>query len=351
MKKICIIGGGFYGCYLAKKFKEKYKSKVQIDIFEKNTKLIQEAGKNNQHKLHLGFHYPRSMSTIKQVINGSKKFTKEFKKFVFFPEENLYLIHKKSRVNSNIFFNIFKKLNLKINKFDLKKIKILKNPNDFTSAYKVREGVIKFNQLNDFLIKYVNKNCKIYKNEIIKVNSSKGIVFDSKKKKYNYDFIFNCTYTNPNMGLKEKFKIKYEFVGMVIFKNVLKKRVGITIMDGPFATLYPRHKSFFSISSVKFTPIKRFKNLKDLYKYQKNFKDFSKKNMKLILNHARKYFNNNLIIKNPKLITSPKTKIKNDKNDQRPSLIKNYKKTYSILAGKIDVAPIIFEKLSKKIKI
>ena len=172
-----------------------------------------------------------------------------------------------------------------------------------------------------------------------------------KKKKYNYDFIFNCTYTNPNMGLKEKFKIKYEFVGMVIFKNVLKKRVGITIMDGPFATLYPRHKSFFSISSVKFTPIKRFKNLKDLYKYQKNFKDFSKKNMKLILNHARKYFNNNLIIKNPKLITSPKTKIKNDKNDQRPSLIKNYKKTYSILAGKIDVAPIIFEKLSKKIKI
>ena len=56
----------------SKKFKEKYKSKIQIDIFEKNTKLIQEAGSNNQHKLHLGFHYPRSMDTIKQVINGSK---------------------------------------------------------------------------------------------------------------------------------------------------------------------------------------------------------------------------------------------------------------------------------------
>ena len=33
MMKIAIIGGGFYGCYLAKKFKEKLKSKIQIDIF------------------------------------------------------------------------------------------------------------------------------------------------------------------------------------------------------------------------------------------------------------------------------------------------------------------------------
>ena len=126
MKKICIIGGGFYGCYLAKKFKEKYKSKIQIDIFEKNTKLIQEAGSNNQHKLHLGFHYPRSMDTIKQVINGSKSSPKSLEDLFFFPKENLYLIHKKSIVNSDTFFNIFKKLNVKINKFDLKKIKILR---------------------------------------------------------------------------------------------------------------------------------------------------------------------------------------------------------------------------------
>ena len=56
-------------------------------------------------------------------------------------------------------------------------------------------------------------------------------------------------------------------------------------------------------------------------------------------------------IKNPSLITAPKAKIYNDTKDQRPSLIRKYKKTFSILAGKIDVAPIIYEQLLKRIKL
>ena len=113
MIKIAIIGGGFYGCYLAYKIKNKLKTKIKIDLFEKNNSLIQEAGKNNQNKLHLGYHYPRSNQTIKQTILGSKKFTNEFKKFIYFPKRNLYLIHKKSRVRANKFYNIFKKKKIK----------------------------------------------------------------------------------------------------------------------------------------------------------------------------------------------------------------------------------------------
>ena len=91
MRKLAIIGGGFYGCYIAKKLKDKFKSKVEVHIFEKNKKLIQEAGKNNQYKLHLGYHYPRSPYTIKQTINGSKKFKKEFDKFIFYPKKKYLL--------------------------------------------------------------------------------------------------------------------------------------------------------------------------------------------------------------------------------------------------------------------
>ena len=61
-KSICIIGGGFYGCYIAKRIKENFKN-INIEIYEKNTDLITEAGKNNQYRLHLGFHYPRSKRT------------------------------------------------------------------------------------------------------------------------------------------------------------------------------------------------------------------------------------------------------------------------------------------------
>ena len=65
---------------------------------------------------------------------------------------------------------------------------------------------------------------------------------------------------------------------------------------------------------------------------------------------VKRYFNTKLKIKNYSLVTAPKTKIYNDTKDQRPSLIRRNKNTFSILAGKIDVAPIIFEKIIKKIK-
>ena len=352
MKKICIIGGGFYGCYLAKKINDKFKSNIKIDIFEKNNKLIQEAGKNNQHKLHLGFHYPRSTDTIKQVTKGSKKFKEEFKKFIFFPKTNLYLIHKNSLVNAEKFYKIFKKLKIKITKYDLTKINILKNHKDYLGAFKVNEGVIQFKKLNNFLIRKIKKNNNIFLNKnIIKINSKKGKVLDQYNRIYDgYDYIINCTYTNPNMGIKNKIKIKYEFAGMVTFKNLINKVLGITIMDGKFVTLYPRDKKNFSLSSVRYTPIKKFNRIKDLYKFQKNFKDVKKKNLNLILNDALKYFNKKLIIKNAKLITAPKTKVYFDKNDKRPSLLIRHQKTFSVMIGKIDVAPLIFEKIIKNIK-
>ena len=84
--KYAIIGGGFYGCYIAKKLKDRFKSKIEIHIFEKNNKLILEAGKNNQYKLHLGYHYPRSNYTIKQTINGKKNLRKNSVNLYFIPK-------------------------------------------------------------------------------------------------------------------------------------------------------------------------------------------------------------------------------------------------------------------------
>ena len=73
--------------------------------------------------------------------------------------------------------------------------------------------------------------------------------------------------------------------------------------------------------------------------------------IQLIVRDVRKYFNQKLKIKYSKLIIAPKAKIYNDAKDQRPSLIRKNKKTFSILAGKIDVAPIIFEKLLKRLNL
>ena len=349
-KTICIIGAGFYGCFIAKKISENFKN-FEIEVFEKNNSLITEAGKNNQYRLHLGFHYPRSVQTIKQTQEGSKIFIKEFKNFISKPKKNIYLIHKKSLTSFSKYKNRFKKLNVNFREINLKQIDFLKNKKMYQGAINTNEQVILIDKLLPWLRKIIKKKCKVHLNsQIKKINSKKGEIFDINNNVKKFDYIINTTYTNPNLGLRKKYKIKYEIAAMVKIKNTLKN-TAITIMDGPFVSIYPRNNSEASISSVKYTPIKKFRNLTSLKKYLK----YAKKNKKIfekkIINHSKKFFNNKVKIVNRGIVLAPKVKILNDKLSERVSLVKQNHKTFSILCGKLDAAPLAFKKIKKFIKI
>ena len=348
-KSICIIGGGFYGCYIAKKINENYKN-VQVEIFEKNSDLLSEAGKNNQYRLHLGFHYPRSFQTIKQTQEGSKIFIKEFKNFVSRPKKNIYLIHQKSLVKFTSYKKIFKRLKIGFKEINLNKIKFLKDNKMYQGAINTNEQVILLDKLVPNLKKYVKKKCKInFNNEIKNINSKTGEICDSKRKLKKFDYIINTTYTNPNLGLKKKYKIKYEIAGMVKIKNTLKD-TAVTIMDGPFVSLYPRNNKEASLSSVKYTPIKKFRKLSSLKKYLK-FANKNKKSIeKKIINHSKKFFNNKIKIFNKGLILAPKVKVLNDKLSERVSLVKKNNRTLSVLCGKLDAAPLAYKKIENLVK-
>ena len=62
-EKIAIIGSGIFGCTLALVLSKKY----DVSIFEIKNDILNEASKMNQFRFHLGFHYPRSQSTIKEI--------------------------------------------------------------------------------------------------------------------------------------------------------------------------------------------------------------------------------------------------------------------------------------------
>ncbi len=348
-KTICIIGGGFYGCYIAKKINENFKS-IRVEIYEKNTDLLTEAGKNNQYRLHLGFHYPRSFPTIKQTQEGSKIFVKEFKNFISKPKKNIYLIHKNSIVKFSTYIKIFKKLKIKFREVDLKEIKSLKNSKLYQGAINTNEQVILLDKLIPYLKKFVKKKCKInFKNEIKKINSNSGEILDINNNTKKFDYIINTTYTNPNLGLKKKYQIKYEIAGMVKIKNTLKD-TAITIMDGPFVSLYPRNDKEASISSVKYTPIRKFRKLTSFSKHMQ-FANKNKKNIeKKIINHSKKFFDNKIKIISKGLILAPKVKVLNDKFSERVSLVKRNNKTLSVLCGKLDAAPLAYRKIRNILK-
>lgn len=344
---IAIIGGGFYGCYFANKLSKNH----NVTLFEKNNYLFKEAGLNNQYRLHKGFHYPRSAETIEQTYKGYNKFLKEFSSYLYFPKKNYYVIHKNSQINFKNYISKFsKKFNYSIVKIET--IKKLKKPSQFEGAIKTNEGVILIKKLRTFLIKKIKKNCKIKLNcNIQHIDSNTGII-TSRSKSYKFDKIFNTTYTNPNLGLNKKiFDIKYELAALLVPNKKIKNIEAITIMDGNFVSLYPRNKNNFSISSVIYTPIKKFGNKETINKILKEHQKKNKKNLikKKLIYHFNKFVDIKLDVKNSKLEYAIKTKIKNDKNSLRTANFIKNKKTISILCGKLDAAPIIYEQIVKKI--
>ena len=220
----------------------------------------------------------------------------------------------------------------------------------YQGAINTDEQVILLDKLIPKLKKFLKRKCIInFKNEVKKIDSKSGKIIDKNNKSKKFDHIINTTYTNPNLGLTKKYKIKYEIAGMVKIKNTLKYNA-ITIMDGSYVSLYPRNKKEASISSVKYTPIKKFKKLSNLEKYLKYANRNKKKIEKKIINHSKKFFNDKIKIVNKGLIIAPKVKILNDKLSERVSLIKRNQKTLSILCGKLDAAPLTFEKIKNIIR-
>ena len=350
--KIGIIGGGFYGCYLAYKLIQLNNKKYEVTIFEKKRNLLSETAINNQYRLHKGFHYPRSTKTIKQTNKGSNYFIKEFKKFVYFPKYNIYAIHKQSLIKFRDYIKVYKKNKISFKILKHKQIKkFFKNPNSIEGAINVREGVIKLDNLYKF-IKSKIKNAIIKTNvKVDKIDNAKKRIYFNKKYE-DFDLIINCTFINPNMGLEKKyFKIKYEIATMLHVENFLNKNTAITLMDGNFGSLYPINSKILTLSSVKYTPYRKFRSLDNYNKFlsSKNFKKYIIQNSVKIINHLDKYF---IIPKNiniKKITNSPKVKIIRDYDDQRLSIIKFNKNVISILCGKLDAVYLTWSKIKSKI--
>ena len=345
--KICIVGGGFYGCYLAIKLKKKY-SKSKISIYEKNNDILNESAINNQYRLHLGFHYPRSNKTIKETFFGATLFKKEFKKYIYFPKKNIYAIHKNSKVTFENYIKKFSSFNIPF-KIISKKIykNYFKEPDHIKGAILTQEGTLLLKKLyDDFKKKYL-KNIEIFRNkEVLDINSN-GKILLNKNQINTFDLVINTTHTNPNLGLDNKFfKLKYEKALMVLVKNFLNKDEAITIMDGKFVSLYPLNSELLSFSSVKFTPVFKTHSLKN---FRENKFNSKKLYAQKIINDVRKYINLPKKINIKKITISPKVKITNDNGDKRISSFVKKKKLISVFCGKIDAAPVLWKKIEKKL--
>ena len=250
IKKILIIGAGWYGCHLGLFFKKKG---MNVSIYEKESDIFLGSSGFKQFRLHNGYHYPRSAATITEVKKNYTKFKKVYKKFIKFPKNNIYAIAKnKSLIDYQTFTNI-----LKINKlkFKEKKFNFLKN---IEGSIISDEGVFLNDKIKHFFKRSLKDNI-CYKKEIQNLESYKK----------NFNWVIDCT----NNTLKNNHLNEVEYILTISFIYMVKnnqKVFPLTVMDGELPSIYPYSdkQNYFTLTHAKYTHIKKFNRYKDLINYR-----------------------------------------------------------------------------------
>jgi hypothetical protein len=347
--KIGIIGAGWFGCHIAFKLKQ---SKHEIDLFEKAKDIFSNTSGNNQNRLHAGYHYPRSKKTIKVSKLGFKKFKKEYgfltKKII----NNIYTISdtKQSKMNWKKYFKIIKdsKLNYKIIK---KNDKLIESFENLQQSLKCQEELILKSKAISFFKKKLNSSIKL--NTTIKNIEKKNNKFFVNGKQY--DYLINCSglqFENENYKMIKN--LEYEYCVIFLYKKKdTKPHPGLTIMDGPFFTLYPSDEdNNFGLYSVKNSRLlinNSFKNLKKNVEKKLNISHL-KIVKKKVENEFKFYYPEfKKKFKFVKFLTSYRALIKS-KDDERICHVYNQDKLISVVPSKIDHIFDAYDKVEKCLK-
>lgn len=338
--KIAIIGAGWFGCHIGYQLKKK---NFKIKIFEKNKDLFSNASGNNTNRLHLGFHYPRSLKTRSMSSEGYKKFIKQYPNFSVELKENMYAIakDKTNKINSTTFKNAMKKSKLNFKEYDASKTD-LKN---ITKVFNTNERQIDHYQAKSFFLKKL-KNLIFFKSEIKKISRYKNMF---KINNEFFDYVINCTW-------QQSFKLKnldltYEHCAISLYRSKYKDHRSYTIMDGPYYTLLKWNKNLYGLYSVKHSRLSTSKNYQKVKKSYLNLKSKNplkiRKNLiKGFLKYYPKFENNFKFVKNLHSIRT----ISKNKKDARICLVKNNKNFINVMSGKIDHIFYAYEEVVKCIR-
>lgn len=336
--KVAIIGGGFYGIMASLEVAKNDYVK-EVDLFEKGRSLINAAGKFNQARLHLGFHYPRSQETILQSKSGFNLYKERFPNVTKSIKKNVYLIREDGLTGIDEYLMTMRRNKLNFQNIDISETSFkYKFDGCPFQAIRVNERYIDIVKLNQSLIREINEmGINVCLNQKVKtIDSEKGIIELNNGFLDNYDFIINCTYTNPFLGFSNNpCSLKYEFCTLLLISSEEIKDQAITVMDGPFVSIYPWLSNLHSVSSVKFTPSIKTNNFPVLQNLiSKRTIEQREETLISIEDHMKSFFGFNYTLVGD--FSTFKVKLKNDQGDQR--LVKTFceGKCITVLQGKLD---------------
>lgn len=228
--KILVKGGGWYGCHLSRAL---LRAGHEVELHEKAAYLFAGASGGNPARLHLGFHYPRSRLTRAACQEHYAAFMAEYGHLTRTVPVNVYAV---AALDSLVDFGTY----LQVLRGEIEYVRV-ERPAEL--GLESVEGAVLTGERHIV----IDEARAFFEKELT------GAVHFGSRGEGSADWTIDCTFC----ALDGESIDRYEPCITVLLEGPTDKAV--TIMDGPFPSLYPWNeaKGLSSLTSAKYTPFSK----------------------------------------------------------------------------------------------
>lgn len=258
-----IIGAGLYGLYAAAFCADRGQ---HVLVLEYDSEPFRRATYINQARVHMGYHYPRSLTTAVKSAGYFRRFVEDFGFCIHDKFDQVYATSDQfSWTSAKQFQEFCRAAEIKCEETAVSKYF---KPGMCDGAFLTEEYTYDAKILQKFYEDKLKDNANVDMlfgariHKIIKQDKLFAVEM-SDGKHFEAHYVLNATYASVNQVIdkvegieKELFGIKYELCEIILCTpSEALKNTGITVMDGPFFSIMPFGKTgLHSLTSVTFTP-------------------------------------------------------------------------------------------------
>jgi glycine/D-amino acid oxidase-like deaminating enzyme len=350
-----IIGAGMYGMYAAAHSARSGRSTLVMDC---DAAPFQRGSYVNQARLHNGYHYPRSYSTAIKSAKYFNRFLTDYNDCVMRDFDQIYAVASHYSWTSGKQFERFCR-NVGV-RCDEIAVGQYFNKHTVEKAFLTDECTFDaelicermYHEARSLGVEFA------FDREIAVISKQERFFIRTTDEEYSAPWVLNATYAGINqihslLGL-ELLNIKYELCEVIlcdVSDNL--KRVGLTVMDGPFFSVMPFGKSgYHSITTVSKTPHVTSYDILPTFDCQRDgCSPLHMRNCNTCPRHpdtaftemcqtAKKYMRDDVKIEYVRSLFTLKPILKvSEIDDSRPTIIRQYSEHpyfYTVFSGKIN---------------
>lgn len=353
-QRAIVIGGGIHGITIALALAD---TNVNITLIERNNKLLQGTSAATHNRAHMGYHYPRSISTAAECIRGLECFKLKYPKALYYPKEAYYAIAKEgSKTSADDYIKFCDRMQIPY--------RIHWPSSEFLSREHVDISVLVPEPCFDLgALKRLLEKELVQKK--VKVKTSSNIIGAKWENNETYTVLIknnnteeqitagimiNATYAYSNNILNvcglafDRTEYYYHTTEVVVARSRKPHIPALTIMDGPFISVMPNagYENLYLVYDVMHSVVHEQRDF--LYEEPEKLES----NWRKMIGHGVKYFP---FLEALEFVTSlwgSRPVPVDDTVDSRHTRVVAHKASpgfYSIMEGKFISAPLIAQEL------